>query len=92
VEWDAILRAAAKQANRKVIPVIPEGRTVSLLWRDWVPIRLANTLDAEQLVRDVDLALSTASTEQEPFTAEERARQRQHAKDIQETVERISES
>jgi hypothetical protein len=89
MEWDAIFTTAAKESNRKIVPVVPEGRTVSLLWRDWVPIRIGSPLDADRLVRDVDWALSAASTEQEPFTAEERAWQRQRAKEIMKDIERI---
>jgi TIR domain len=89
MEWDAIFTAAPNESNRKILPVIPEGRTVSPLWRDWVPIRIARPLDADRLVRDVDWALSARSTEQEPFTAEERVKQRQRAREIRESLERI---
>ncbi len=89
MEWDAIIRLAAREPGRKVLPVIPEGRTLSLLWRDWVPIRIGEPVDGDRLAHEVNAALAANSTEQEPFTAEERARQRQIAGQIIQNAERI---
>lgn len=89
LESDVILRVAAKDATRKVVPVIPQGRNISLFWRGWVPIKLGSQVEGDRLAHDVNVALASPTPEQDPFTEEELTRKRQRAREIMQAVEQI---